>query len=141
MPCFCCSARQTDPARGASPWRRAVLDGVQVLVCPACQAAGVDEHLDRCAACGSVRLAKSLGEVMCRGCGRSGPEVSADVPEPGDGRLDPPAPERANWSAASSNELASSDEVALADEVAAALARTLGRGLAAGGDGPESGSG
>ena len=70
MPCFKCGARQTDPVRGASPWKRGVREDHQVLVCPNCQAApdwAVD--LDRCAACGSTALICRLGEVECRTCG------------------------------------------------------------------------
>jgi hypothetical protein len=70
MPCFRCRIRQTDPERGASPWRRAVVDGEQVLVCPACQRRpDWVSGLDRCAGCGSVRLVKALGAVLCRDCG------------------------------------------------------------------------
>ena len=70
MPCYRCSARQTDPDRGASPWRRGVVGGEQVLVCPACQAAyDWRSDLDRCEACGAAELGKRLGIVTCRGCG------------------------------------------------------------------------
>lgn len=70
MPCYRCGARQVDPERGPSPWRRGVRDGELVLVCPQCQA-GRDwtADLDRCGACGSTALAKRLGEVVCRACG------------------------------------------------------------------------
>jgi hypothetical protein len=70
MPCFKCGARQTDPARGASPWRRGVRRDHQVLVCPSCQAAhDWAADLDHCAACGSPALICRLGEVECRDCG------------------------------------------------------------------------
>lgn len=71
MPCYRCAARQTDPDRGASPWKRGVAGGEQVLVCPACQAADPDwaAGLDACASCGSTALVKQLGVVRCRDCG------------------------------------------------------------------------
>ena len=70
MPCFRCGARQTDPARGASPWKRGVLRDHQVLVCPDCQAVhDWAADLDHCAACGSPALICRLGEVECRNCG------------------------------------------------------------------------
>ena len=84
MPCFRCGARQTDPVRGASPWRRGVRADRQVLVCPGCQA-GRDwaDDLDRCAACGSAALVCRLGEVECRDCGHTRPAVR-DEAGPGD---------------------------------------------------------
>jgi hypothetical protein len=70
MACFRCGVRQTDPVRGASPWKRGVRADRQVLVCPACQAAyDWAGDLDRCAACDSVALFRRLGEVECRACG------------------------------------------------------------------------
>jgi hypothetical protein len=70
MPCFRCGVRQTDPVRGASPWKRGVRSDRQVLVCPDCQAVhDWTADLDRCAACGSVALICRLGEVECRACG------------------------------------------------------------------------
>jgi hypothetical protein len=70
MPCYRCDARQTDPARGASPWDRGVVGGEQVLVCPACQRdPDWRRALDQCVSCGSTRLAKALGLVVCRACG------------------------------------------------------------------------
>jgi hypothetical protein len=72
MPCFNCGARQTDPARGASPWKRGVRADRQVLICPDCQDAGDRAvQLDRCAACGSTALICRLGEVECRDCGHA----------------------------------------------------------------------
>lgn len=71
MPCVYCDTRQTDPARGASPWKRGVKDGQQVLVCPACQRSpDWADRLDRCAACGSTALVRALGETACRSCGQ-----------------------------------------------------------------------
>ncbi|MBL7502567.1 hypothetical protein I6A84_25145 [Frankia sp. CNm7] len=89
MPCYRCHTRQTDPARGASPWRRAVLGGEQVLVCPSCQRdPSWHEPLDGCAACGSTHLAKALGLVVCRDCGaRTDPSRATEphgATEPGD---------------------------------------------------------
>ena len=70
MPCYRCDTRQTDPARGASPWKRGVREGVQVLVCPDCQRAhNWVADLDRCAACGSTALVRELDQVRCRECG------------------------------------------------------------------------
>jgi len=37
MPCYRCGARQVDPDRGESPWRRGVRADRQVLICPGCQ--------------------------------------------------------------------------------------------------------
>ena len=71
MPCYRCAARQTDPVSGASPWKRGVVDGEQVLVCPDCQAADPDwtAALDTCVSCGSTALVKQLGVIRCRSCG------------------------------------------------------------------------
>src|SRR3712207_2877734 len=74
MPCYRCGTRQTDPARGASPWKRGVRQGVMVLVCPTCQR----EHdwgsdMDRCLSCGSVSLSRALGETTCKACGAAVP--------------------------------------------------------------------
>lgn len=86
MPCYRCGARQTDPVRGASPWKRGVRHEVQVLVCPDCQGAH-DLDLDSCASCGSAALICRLGEIECRSCGavrlarsRRDPLVSAGSP-------------------------------------------------------------
>ncbi len=57
MPCFRCGARQTDPVRGASPWKRGVRADHQVLICPGCRAAADwADALDHCAVCGSAAL-------------------------------------------------------------------------------------
>ncbi|HEX8003656.1 MAG TPA: hypothetical protein VF519_13270 [Mycobacteriales bacterium] len=84
MGCYVCGTRQTDPARGASPWQRGVVHDVQVLGCPACQASGAWARvLDTCAACGSTALVRRLGETVCRACGHSGGGVAAaDAPPP-----------------------------------------------------------
>ncbi len=69
MPCYRCGARQVDPDRGHSPWRRGVRGDQQVLVCPGCQAAhNWTADLDTCSRCGSPRLVRRLGEVECREC-------------------------------------------------------------------------
>lgn len=70
MPCYRCGARQTDPDRGASPWKRGVRGERQVLVCPGCQA-GRDwsAELDHCPVCGATALLCRLGEIECRACG------------------------------------------------------------------------
>jgi len=82
MGCYLCGTRQTDPARGASPWQRGVVRGEQALGCPACQASGEWARvLDACAACGSTALVRRLGETSCRTCGHAGDGVSApDAP-------------------------------------------------------------
>ena len=122
MPCYRCDTRQTDPARGASPWARAVVGGEQVLVCPDCQRDPDWRHpLDRCAGCASTQLAKALGLVVCRDCGRrtepgrqqpspTEPLIQASAHEPGKGD----APTEAG-------------NATLAGDVAAALARMFGR--------------
>jgi hypothetical protein len=101
MPCYRCGARQTDPGKGPSPWKRGVIADEQVLVCPDCQ----QRHdwvsdLDRCGSCGSTMLVRALGETRCRACAWTKSAV--------------PRPARR------------SDD--LADEVAAALDRVLRRG-------------
>lgn len=105
MPCYRCGARQTDPVRGASPWKRAVRHDALVLICPDCQqASDWTADLDRCGHCGSTMLTCRLAEIECRECGdlrpagRSGGEPSSPA-VPG-----------------------------LSEEVAAALDRVLGRG-------------
>jgi uncharacterized protein (DUF983 family) len=79
MPCYRCGGRQTDPARGASPWKRGVRRGAQVLICPSCQE-GRDwrTELDRCVSCGSTMLVRVLGETRCRACGSVGIAITAN---------------------------------------------------------------
>ncbi|SDG34205.1 hypothetical protein SAMN05421505_103262 [Sinosporangium album] len=77
MPCYRCGARQIDPARGASPWKRGVRHETQVLVCPDCQQSHTGD-LDSCRACGSTALICRLGEVECRGCGAVRPAQAPD---------------------------------------------------------------
>ncbi|MGH2736083.1 MAG: hypothetical protein ACRDKZ_10920 [Actinomycetota bacterium] len=69
MPCYRCGRLQTDPAKGASPWARGVVEGTQVLVCPVCQTANWTGAFDRCPKCGSTRLSVVMGSVVCRQCG------------------------------------------------------------------------
>ena len=103
MGCYVCGTRQTDPARGASPWQRGVVGGAQVLGCPACQASGEwARALDACASCGSTALLRRLGDTVCRACGHVGDGVAADGAPPR-----PPAPG------------------SLSDDVAAALDRVF----------------
>ncbi|GLW20697.1 hypothetical protein DI270_021270 [Microbispora triticiradicis] len=116
MPCYRCGARQIDPVRGASPWKRAVRREAQVLVCPDCQRVH-DLDLDTCASCGSIALICRLGEIECRSCGeirlaRAGePLVAAGSSGP-PGATGSPGP---------------SGLSGLAAEVEAALSRVLGR--------------
>jgi hypothetical protein len=115
MPCYRCGARQVDPVRGHSPWRRGVRGDEQVLVCPGCQASSDwTADLNKCCQCGSIHLVRRLGEVECRDCGTtlapadSGPAVL------------PPGPSGAVAGRAPG----------LSEEVALALERVLGRGAA-----------
>jgi hypothetical protein len=89
MSCFRCGARQDDPQRGPSPWKRGVLGGEQVLICPDCQLRpDWQSELDRCPECDGIRLSKALGIVRCSACGWSGELPAAPPPPaPGDGRL------------------------------------------------------
>jgi hypothetical protein len=108
MPCYRCGARQTDPVRGVSPWKRGVRGDRLVLVCPDCQAVGDwTADLDRCADCGSTVLVCRLGEVECRDCGH--------VREAGGSGEDGPAVPAAPAAPG------------LSEEVAEALARVLGK--------------
>jgi hypothetical protein len=123
MPCYRCGARQVDPDRGESPWKRGVRADRQVLICPACQSA-VDwaAELDRCPVCSSVHMMRRLGEVECRDCG--------DVREPGPAAagVSPISGVPPVASAASSGEDADFGATpGLAEEVELALARVLGR--------------
>jgi len=104
MPCQRCGARQGDPTRGPSPWKRAVSAGEQILVCPTCQqTAGWQAGLDHCPACDSLRLSKTLGVLRCSACGWTGEVATSRV-------------------------AASSADERLAADVRAALDRVLGEG-------------
>lgn len=108
MPCYRCGARQTDPIRGASPWKRGVRDERQVLVCPNCQAiADWTTDLDHCTVCHSLGLVCRLGEIECRDCGHVR------------------AAERTTGSLVTSG---TSGAPGLSEEVEAALSRVLRRG-------------
>jgi hypothetical protein len=70
MPCHRCGARQDDPVRGPSLWKRGVVAGEQVLVCPSCQRNDDwRDELVRCPSCAGVRLSKTLGTLRCGDCG------------------------------------------------------------------------
>jgi len=119
MPCYSCGARQSDPERGPSPWKRGVVREHLVLVCPACQGrAGWSADLQSCARCGSLHLIRRLDQVECLDC-RLVRDALPDVAAQGGGR----AGSARNDSAA--NDSAAAD--ALADEVASALDRVLRR--------------
>jgi hypothetical protein len=99
VPCYHCGARQSDPGKGPSPWKRGVIADEQVLVCPDCQTThDWVADLDRCAECDSTMLVRALGETRCRQC---------------------------SWAKPSSGGAARADG-SLADDVAAALQRRFG---------------
>jgi len=69
MPCYRCGARQSDPERGASPWKRGVAREHLVLVCPECQRRpGWSAEFQSCARCGSLHLIRRLDQVECLDC-------------------------------------------------------------------------
>lgn len=125
MPCYRCGARQVDPARGHSPWRRGVRDDQQVLICPDCQAVtNWTADMDKCPQCGGVHLVRRLGEVECRDCGAVVPPAA----EPG---AETPAPALGTLPGAGRGDLGPSGRApGLSEEVALALERVLGRGAA-----------
>jgi hypothetical protein len=141
MPCYRCGARQVDPDRGETPWKRGVRADRQVLICPTCQSS-VDwtGELDRCPVCSTVHLVRRLGEVECRDCGyvrEPGSPGSAgvgSVPGAGSG-LEPSVASGASSGMASSAASGAGSGVepgfgetpGLAEEVELALARVLGR--------------
>ena len=121
MPCYSCGARQVDPDRGESVWKRGVRAGHQVLICPACQASvNWMSELDRCPACESAHMVRRLGEVECRDCGY--------VREPADTEAADLVPDGKNGDFIGTD---ADPDVAgtptLAEEVELALARVLGR--------------
>ena len=86
MPCYRCGARQVDPGKGPSPWKRGVINDEQVLVCPECQTShDWMADLDRCESCGSTMLVRALGETRCRQC--SFTKTVVVVPRTGDSSL------------------------------------------------------
>ena len=104
MPCYRCGARQTDPVRGPSPWKRGVREGAMVLVCPDCQRQhDWASEMDRCPSCGSTSLTRALGETTCKSCGA--------VVVPSQGRTEP----------------AHESAPGLSEEVSAALQRAFRR--------------
>jgi hypothetical protein len=112
MPCYRCGTRQVDPEPGkGSPWRQGVVREHQVLICPACQQAAL-EDLARCPGCHGTRLIKRLDQVECLDC-----------------RLTRDAVAGAAALAAGSGARADADAPGggLSAEVARALARVLGR--------------
>jgi ribosomal protein L37AE/L43A len=126
VPCYRCGARQTDPARGASPWRRGVRDSEHVLVCPDCQrTSDWTADLDRCPACGSTALVRRLSRTVCRDCGGS-PDEGLDADHAGAG-ADVSGP--------------AGPPTDLAAEVVAAIDRVLGRVPAAASSGMRSDKG
>jgi hypothetical protein len=144
MPCYRCGARQVDPDRGETPWKRGVRGDRHVLICPGCQGSfDWMADLDHCPVCSSVHLVRRLGEAECRDCGSVRPSAGPPLP----GHLAVLASGSAGERAGSAGEPAGSAgggrsgpaEAAatqgLAQEVELALARVLGRtaGSAAGG--------
>jgi hypothetical protein len=124
MPCYRCGARQVDPDRGESPWKRGVRADRQVLICPACQSSfDWTGELDRCPVCSSVHMVRRLGEVECRDCG--------DVREPAGSGVDPVPGATAGASPGPVPGVVPDPDLAatpgLAEEVELALARVLGR--------------
>ena len=134
MPCYRCGARQVDPDRGESPWKRGVRADRQVLICPACQSS-VDwsAELDRCPVCSSMHLVRRLGEVECRDCGdvREPSAAPASVTPISGAPAAPGGAAGGAGSAGGSSVGADADfgeTPGLAEEVELALARVLGRG-------------
>jgi len=120
MPCYRCGARQTDPVRGPSPWKRAVRGDAQVLVCPDCQRRhDWAADMDRCASCGSMMLVRLLGETQCRTCGAVGTAVRS---APG-----APPPDALRTGPARTGPAAQARPDGLSDDVQAALDRMFGR--------------
>jgi len=142
MPCYRCGARQVDPDRGESPWKRGVRADRQVLICPACQASfDWTSELDRCPVCSSAHLMRRLGEVECRDCGyvrepgaavavaglaSVGAEGLTGVGGAGLGAGSGPGPEPGSGSGPGS-EPGFGETPGLAEEVELALERVLGR--------------
>jgi len=121
MPCYSCGARQVDPDRGESPWKRGVHTGRQVLICPACQASvNWMSELDRCPVCESAHLVRRLGEVECRDCGYVHESANADG-------LDLLSAGESSDTSGTGAEPVLAGTASLAEEVELALARVLGR--------------
>jgi hypothetical protein len=136
MPCYRCGARQVDPDRGESPWKRGVRADRQVLICPTCQSsADWLSELDRCPVCLSVHLVRRLGEAECRDCGHVGDPSSTASAAVGAGAAGPGGAAPPGGAAGSSGVAAAGgmpdsglgETPGLAEEVELALARVLGR--------------
>lgn len=124
MPCYRCGTRQSDPEAGkASPWKRGVLAGHQVLICPDCLSCAVPE-LDGCARCGGVHLIRRLDQIECLDCRH----IREAAPEPPSRQ--PPSGTAADPAAvaARASPRGKPRPSGLADEVARALDRVLGHG-------------
>ena len=126
MPCYSCGARQSDPERGPSPWKRGVVREHLVLVCPACQRRpGWSGELQSCLRCGSLHLIRRLDQVECLDCRlvrEAAPEdAAAEQSAPEDTACDDAAPEDAAPAGGPAG------DGALAAEVASALRRVLYR--------------
>jgi hypothetical protein len=137
MPCYRCGARQVDPDRGESPWKRGVRADRQVLICPTCQSSSDwMAELDRCPVCLSAHLVRRLGEVECRDCGYvrdpggAGPvtggsaDAAAQAAAP-PGAAPPGAAPPGDGEPRTEPDLG--ETPGLAEEVELALARVLGR--------------
>lgn len=79
--CLYCGTEATDPGRGPSLWRRAVIDDAQVLICPDCQQRHPEwiERAEGCPLCGSKRLYKVVGEKVCGACGNQWSEEAFEL--------------------------------------------------------------
>jgi len=55
-------------------WKRGVIAGEQILICPECQSAHPEwaDALDRCPQCGGTHLVMVMGSLVCRDCTYSG---------------------------------------------------------------------
>jgi hypothetical protein len=133
MPCYRCGARQVDPDRGESPWKRGVRADRQELICPACQSS-VDwlGELDQCPVCSSVHLVRRLGEVECRDCGYVREPTGRDPADLGPAPGVPPGSGAAGVAPEPERDADPDADLGatpgLAEEVELALARVLGRG-------------
>lgn len=68
--CSHCQKIATDPVKGPSLWTRVVVGTEQILICPECQSKVDWERQARvCPRCGSKKLSKALGDIICRACG------------------------------------------------------------------------
>ena len=141
MPCYRCGARQVDPERGESPWKRGVRADRQVLICPTCQSSSDwMAELDRCPVCLSAHLVRRLGEVECRDCGYvrdpgsasagAGPVTGVPTGAAGPGAVMPGTGSAGAGSPGQGEPRPEPDfgeTPGLAEEVELALARVLGR--------------